>query len=79
MFDMHGIIRHEMKHRIPKSLECRHYFCAPCLASHLESQSCCPSCRRPIENTDNIVNDLAMIDYLERQEEQTRQEEQKAR
>ncbi len=68
----------DLEHRLPKSLDCRHYFCAPCLTSHLESQKRCPSCRRQIDNVDNIVNDLAMVDYLERQQEKKRKEQQKA-
>ncbi len=68
----------DMKQRIPKSLQCRHYLCAPCLTSHLASQSSCPKCRKPIENTDDIANELAIIDYLQSQEEQTRKEQQKA-
>ncbi len=69
---------YDLEHRLPKSLDCRHYFCAPCLTSHLESQKRCPLCQRQIDNIDNIVNELAMIDYLQRQQEQKRKEQQKA-
>ncbi len=65
---------YDLVDRIPKSLGCRHYFCEPCLTSHMESQHCCPSCRQQIDNTDNIVDELAMIDYLEIQQERKQKE-----
>ncbi len=69
---------YDLEERIPMSLDCRHYFCAPCLTSHLKTQNCCPSCRRQIDNTDNIAKDQAMIDYLEIQQERKRKEQQNA-
>ncbi len=71
---------YDLQHRIPKSLDCRHSFCAPCLTSQLEfqpyyDQTGCPSCRRPI---DNVVNDLTMIDYLERKQYEKRMAQQRA-
>ncbi len=66
---------YDLQRKFPKSLDCRHSLCAPCLALQLESQKCCPHCRRPIDLPEN---DLTMIDYLERQEHQRRMEQQKA-
>ncbi len=39
----------------------------------------CPSCRQPISNPDNTVNDLTMIDYLERKRQERREREQSER
>ncbi len=69
---------YDLQKRIPKSLDCQHSLCALCLASHLQSQNCCPSCRKPIQNPDNVTNDLTMIDYLDRQREHERMEQQNA-
>ncbi len=63
---------YDLQNRIPKSLDCRHAFCALCLASQLESQKC-PICQRPFENAEN---DLTMIDYLERRQQQKRVKQQ---
>ena len=36
----------------------------------------CPSCRKPIEKPKNVVNDLTMIDYMERENQKRRETEQ---
>ncbi len=67
---------YDLEARLPKSLHCRHSLCAVCLTSQLESQNWCPLCRQPIQSSGNVANDLTMIDYLERQREQIRKQEQ---
>ncbi len=64
---------------LPKSLDCRHSLCKTCLMSDGKPLKQCPSCRQPINNPENAVNDLTMIDYLERKRQKRREREQRDR
>ncbi len=68
---------YDVEERIPKSLDCRHSFCALCLATRLKSRNC-PACEKTIPNPDNAKDDLTMIDYLEKQQEKRLMEKQTA-
>ncbi len=67
---------YDLDQRIPKSLDCRHSLCKGCLMHEGKPLKQCPSCRQPINNPGKVVNDLTMIDYLERKRQKRRDREQ---
>ena len=68
---------YDLDQRLPKSLDCRHALCKACLVRDGRALRKCPSCRQPIDKPTNVVNDLTMIDYLERKQQKRREREQK--
>ncbi len=62
--------------RIPKSLDCRHSLCKLCLMNKGQPLRSCPICRQPVNNPDNVPNDLTMIEYFNHKERKKRLKEQ---
>ncbi len=60
---------YDFEKRIPKSPHCRHTLCKSCLLKDGRPLKKCPSCRKPIAKPKNVVNDLTMIDYMERKQQ----------
>ncbi len=67
---------YDLENKIPKSLDCRHSLCNSCLLRDGKLLKKCPCCRQPIASIDKVVNDLTMIDYLERKLQKRREREQ---